>query len=168
MGSTSQTALKASFEEILSMLNPEERQQKKIPPSISKRGKIDKNKPTGDAEQQALIKAGKDEGEGGEKVLGTVHVPGIASGQWHNLKLRFEGTSITALVDDKPVLSATDNLYSHGMAGLLAGGGEKNKLSTPWFDNLLIKSVNAPTPKPTALTPGQSPIYGTEGAGDGG
>ena len=66
-------------------------------------------------------------------------------------------------MDDKPVLSVTDTLYSHGMAGLLAGGGEQKKLSTPWFDNLLIKAVNAPTPKPTALTPEQSPIYGAQG-----
>ncbi|MEO7932625.1 MAG: family 16 glycoside hydrolase [Chthoniobacterales bacterium] len=127
------------------------------------RGKTDKNRLVGDAEQQALIKAGKGESEGGEKVLGTVHVPGIAPGQWHNLKLRFKGSSITALVDDKPVLSVTDTLYSHGMAGLLAGGGEQKKLSTPWFDNLLIKAVNAPMPKPTALTPEQSPIYGAQG-----
>jgi galactosylceramidase len=115
-------------------------------------------KPEGDAEQQALIKAGKDDSEGGEKELGNIQLPNIGANQWHNLKLRFAGTNITAFVDDKLVLTATDPLYSHGMAGLRAGSGRKN-LSTPYFDNLLIKGLNDPMPKPTAAIPGQSPIY---------
>jgi galactosylceramidase len=41
---------------------------------------------------------------------------------------------------------------------LRAGSGRKN-LSTPYFDNLLIKGLNDPMPKPTAAIPGQSPIY---------
>jgi galactosylceramidase len=123
------------------------------------RGKKDKKNPAGDAEQQVLIKAGKDDGEGGERVLGAVPLPNIGPDQWHNLKLRFEGSTITGLVDEKPVLSATDTLYSHGMAGLLAGG-DKKKLGTPYFDNLLIKGINAPMPQPSTFAQGQSPIYG--------
>jgi galactosylceramidase len=122
------------------------------------RGKKEKKKLTGDAEQQAIIKAQKDEGEGGEKVLGTVYLPNIGANQWHNLKLRLEGSTITGLVDEKPVVKVTDTLYPRGMAGLLAGGGMK-KLSTPFFDNVLIKGVNAPVPKPSTAVPGQLPIY---------
>ena len=120
--------------------------------------KRDRKKLEGDAEQQALIKAGRDDSEGGEKELGSAQVSNISSNQWHNLKLRFEGTKITASIDDKPVLIADDPLYSHGMAGLRAGSGKKN-LSTPYFDNVLIKGLNGPTPKPTSALPGQSPIY---------
>lgn len=123
------------------------------------RGKTEKKKLVGDAEQQALIKAQQDDGEGGEKVLGIVHLPDIGPNRWHNLKLRFDGSTITGLVDEKPVLSATDTLYARGMAGLMAGG-EKKKLSMPYFDNVLIKAINAPVPRPSSATPGQSPIYG--------
>lgn len=122
------------------------------------RGKVDKKKPVGDAEQQALIRAGKDEGEGGEKVLATVRLPNVGPGRWHNLKLRFEGSNITGLFDGKPALSANDALYPRGMTGLLAGG-EKTKLSTPYFDNVLIKALKAPVPKPSSAARGQSPIY---------
>jgi len=123
---------------------------------------LNKKKPEGDAEQQALIKAGKagDDSKGGEKVLGTVQVPDIGPNQWHNLKLRFEGTTITGLVDDKPILTVTDNVYHRGMAGLRAGGGKK-ELSTPYFDNLLIKGLSDPIPQPSSGLPGQSPIYST-------
>ncbi|HEX6625889.1 MAG TPA: hypothetical protein VF064_19390, partial [Pyrinomonadaceae bacterium] len=94
----------------------------------------------------------------GEKLLATARLPNVGPGRWHNLKLRFEGSAITGLVDGTTVLSATDALYERGMAGLLAGG-EKAKLSTPYFDNLLIKGVNAAVPKPSRAAPGQSPIY---------
>lgn len=122
------------------------------------RGKKDKKKAVGDAEQQRIIAAQKDEGEGGEKVLGTVTIPGIRPDQWHRLKLRFKGSTITGLVDDQPVLTATDELYSRGMAGLLAGG-DKAKLSTPYYDNVLIKGLDAPVPEPSSTALGQSPIY---------
>jgi hypothetical protein len=122
------------------------------------RGKKDKNKLVGDANQQAMIAATKDEGEGGEKVLATAQLPDISVGQWHNLKLRFEGSIITGLVDGKAVVHATDALYSRGMAGLLAGG-DKKKLGTPYFDDVLIKAVNAAVPHPSPAAPEQSPIY---------
>jgi galactosylceramidase len=124
------------------------------------RGKVDKKKLIGDAEQQALIKAQNDASEGGEKDLGSVQLSNVSSNQWHNLKLRFEGSAITASVDEKSVLTATNSLYSHGMAGLRAGNGKKN-LSTPYFDNVLIKGLNDPTPKPSQAMQGQSPIYGS-------
>ncbi|MGC3991742.1 MAG: hypothetical protein QM796_19025 [Chthoniobacteraceae bacterium] len=114
----------------------------------------------GDVEQQALIKAGKagDDSAGGPVSLGSILLPNIAPNQWHNLKLRFEGTTITGFVDGRQVLTATDNVYARGMAGLRAGT-DKKKLSTPYYDNLLIKALGAPMPKPTTPNPGQSPIY---------
>jgi galactosylceramidase len=127
------------------------------------RGKKDKKQLIGDAEQQAIIKAQQDEGEGGEKVLGTVQLLDIGPDQWHNLKLRFDGSTITGLVDEKKlVLSATDTLYSRGMAGLMAGQ-EDHKISTPYFDNVLIKEINAPVAEPSSAAPGQAPIYGVSG-----
>lgn len=115
----------------------------------------------GDVEQQALIKAGKagDDSEGGEKELGVVRLSDIKPNEWHHLKLRFEGTTITGYVDDKLILSATDNVYHRGMAGLRAGS-DKKQLNTPYFDNVLIKAINAPSPQPSSAMPGQSPIYG--------
>jgi len=118
------------------------------------------NKLEGDVEQQALIKSGRagDDSEGGPKELGVINLPSISTNQWHNLKLQFTGTTITGFVDGEPVLSATNNVYARGLAGLQAGGGKK-KLSTPYFDNLLIKPLNAPTPAPSTPLPAQSPIY---------
>jgi len=121
------------------------------------RGKKSK-RATGDAEQQALFKASAQVMEYGEKELSSVQLPNIAPHQWHNVKLGFEGSTITGYVDGKPVLSVTDTLYTHGMAALLAGGDEKN-LSTPFYANLLITSKNAPEPKPLSAMPGQMPIY---------
>jgi len=126
----------------------------------------DKKKLEGDAEQQALIKAGKDDSAGGELLLGAGQLSHISSNQWHNLKLCFAGPLITGWVDGQPVLSATNQLYDHGLAGLIAGGG-KTRLSTPYFDNLLIQPPNAAAtkPEPAAATPGQSALYGHSGHG---
>jgi galactosylceramidase len=125
---------------------------------VVSRGKREKNKLVGDAEQQALIKAGKDYSEGGEKILGVVKVANLLPDTWHNLKLRFQGSSITAIVDGKPVLNVTDTLYSHGMAGLLALGGEM-ELSMPYFDNLLINAPGAKLPTPTVFPKSIKPMY---------
>lgn len=106
------------------------------------RGKVDKKKLVGDAEQQALIKKSKDEGEGGEKVLASVKLSGISSGKWHHLKLRFKKDEIIGFVDGKQVLRIKDTLYGHGMAGLYAKKYQ-DKVSTPYFDNLRITKVGA-------------------------
>jgi galactosylceramidase len=121
------------------------------------RGKADKKKLVGDAEQQALIKAQNDASVGGEKVLATVQLSDIAPNQWHTLKLRFEGSSITGFVDEKTVLNVSDALYARGLVGLLAGGGKKQ--STPFFDKLLVKPLNAAAPAPSSAIPGQMPLY---------
>lgn len=128
---------------------------------VAIRGKKDKQKAVGDAEQQALIKAMNDSSEGGERELATVRVPGVGAGRWHTLTLRFAGTRITALVDGVERLAATDSLYGAGMAGILAGSHDK-QLSMPWFDNLVIKAAGAAQPAVTAPLPGRMPLYGNQ------
>lgn len=126
---------------------------------LGSRGKKEKAA-IGDAEEQAAIKAANDDSEGGEKVLATVQLADIAPNQWHNLKLRFEGSTITVLVDGKRVLQASDTLYRHGMAGLMTGKNMDKGLSTAYFDNLLIASPNAAAaPKASSAAAGQRPIY---------
>lgn len=122
------------------------------------RGKVDKNKLVGDAEQQALIKKNRDDSEGGEKVLASVKLPKIASGKWYNLKLRFKGNEIIGFIDGKQVLKAEDALYGHGMAGLIAEKYQ-DKVSTPYFDNLRITAVGEVVSQPTAPSKAQTPIY---------
>lgn len=125
---------------------------------VAIRGKKDPKALTGDAEQQALIRAGKFDGEGGELVLGETRLAGVGPGQWHELTLRFRGEEITALVDRKIVLTAANRLYSAGMIGLLAGADTK-RLSTPWFQRLLVKPLGAPDPRPRRPGPAHVPIY---------
>lgn len=104
------------------------------------RGKKDKKKLVGDAEQQALIAARHDSGAGGELVLDSVRLDSIAPCQWHNVKLRFCGDSITGFVDDRQVLAGTDALYPRGMAGLIAPL-QPQRVPTPYFDNLIITPI---------------------------
>lgn len=128
---------------------------------VAIRGKKDKKKAVGDAEQQALIKAMNDDSAGGEKVLATGRVPGARAGRWHTLTLRFAGQRITALVDGVERLAVTDGLYGAGMAGILAGA-RQDKLSMPWFDNLVVQAAGVPAPAPTPPLPGRSVLYGNE------
>jgi galactosylceramidase len=122
------------------------------------RGKPDKKKLVGDAEQQALIRASRDDSEGGEKVLATVHADGVGPDQWHRLGLRFQGDRITGLLDGKAVLTATDNLYDHGMAGLLAGQNA-HAVSRPWFDNLAITPPEGRSASPAPAVPARGSLY---------
>ncbi len=123
------------------------------------RGRPNKRELVGDAEQQALIKARNDADPGGEKELGTVRLSNVEQNQWHNLKLHFQGSTVTAFVDGKQVLSVNDTLYARGMAGLLAGQ-EGRKVSMPYYDNVMIKGIGAPEPKPATIAREQPPIYG--------
>ena len=122
------------------------------------RGKPDKKKPVGDAEQQRLIAAAKDEGAGGERELAQTRVAKLGPRSWHNVKIRFEGSKISALVDGETVLSATDELYGSGMAGLLTGQDPK-RVSTPCFDNFTINAVGGTAPAPTPAPSGWAPLY---------
>ena len=82
----------------------------------------------------------------------------IGTNQWHNLKLQFSGANITAFVDGKLVLTASDSTYASGLAGLVTGG-EGNARNTALFDNLIINSVNAAKPEPTAFVQDAYPMY---------
>ena len=77
--------------------------------------------------------------------------------QWHNVELQFVGTTITGFVDGAQVLTATNNAFSHGMADLVTG--DSLTRNTACFDNLLINTVGAATPKPTVFAKQQLPIY---------
>jgi hypothetical protein len=44
------------------------------------------------------------------------------------------------------------------MAGLVTGSDLTNR-NTAFFDNVLVKPVGAPTPKPTVFSKNQSPMY---------
>jgi galactosylceramidase len=127
-------------------------------------GKIDKSTLVGDAEQQTLIRAKKESRGGGELMLSETKLQSVHAAEWHHLKLRFEGDVISGEVDGKVVVSATDPTYARGMAGLLAGVSPQ-RLSTPYFDNLLINIVGGPVPSPSSIAPGQSAIYVTSPAG---
>jgi galactosylceramidase len=82
----------------------------------------------------------------------------IEPNQWHKLKLQFKGATITGLVDGKPVLTATDTLYTARMAGLLAAKVNKT-LSMPYFDNVLINRIDGAVPQSSTAMDGQVPIY---------
>lgn len=62
---------------------------------------------------------------------------------WHNLKLKFSGKNIIAIIDGVQVGSARDVKYSSGMAGV--GSGWNNAR----FDNFTVQPFTGPPPKPT-------------------
>jgi hypothetical protein len=111
----------------------------------------------GDQEHQEQLQSAGNSGEKGEKPMAAGTAANVASNQWHNVKLQFSGNLITGLVDGAQVLSVTNNLYSHGMAGLITG--DTSNRNTAFFDNLLINAVGAATPKPTVFAKNRSPIY---------
>ena len=125
---------------------------------IVSRGKKSKAVTDGDAEQQTLARANKGADPGGEVFLDSAQLPDSHPRTWHNLKLVFRGSSITGIVDGKQVLTATDNSYPMGMAGLIAGG-DNEKLSTPFYDNLLITEQGGQASPPPSVLPGQTAIY---------
>lgn len=122
------------------------------------RGKLDKEELIGDAEQQALILARTDIEAGGEYVLDEADVPGLSSCSWHNLKIAFEGDTITGYVDGRPAVKADDSRYGKGMAGLISPLQEK-RVCTPYFDNLKITPLGRGSANTTAL-PAVTPLYG--------
>ena len=92
------------------------------------------------------------------KQLASGMLADFKSEKWHNLKLRFAGTKISALVDDAEVVTATDGTYASGMAGLVSGGENKTR-NTALFDDLVINAVGAPKPEPTVLAQAVIPMY---------
>lgn len=125
---------------------------------VESRGKANKTIPEGDAEQQELIRRQKDDSAGGEYVLGTATATWVNAQEWHKLTMRFEADTLTAFVDDEPVLSAQGLFYSQGMAGLMATRFSKRQ-STPYFDNLHIAPVGTRIPKTPIRRVDFSPLY---------
>jgi galactosylceramidase len=118
-----------------------------------KAGEVD----LGDKEHQAALLAAGNSGERGEKQMVSGTVNNFSTSQWHNVKLQFSGDVITGFIDGAPVLSTTNDIFSHGMAGLVTGDAKTR--NTACFDNLLINAVGAPNPKPTVFAKNQSAIY---------
>lgn len=54
-------------------------------------------------------------------------------GEWHSLKLRFKGDTITAFIDGKEVACLTDHTYGKGYAGIGTGWNHAR------FDNIKMK-----------------------------
>jgi galactosylceramidase len=121
--------------------------------SNGKAGEVD----LGDKEHRAALRAAGRSGERGEKQMVGGTVKDFDTHQWHNLKLQFAGDAITSFVNGAQVLSTTNNLFSHGMAGLVTG--DTRTRNTACFDNLLINAVGAAIPKRTTFASKQSPIY---------
>lgn len=122
------------------------------------RGKVDKKALVGDATQQEIIRAARDEGPGGVLILATARPVTSAQGRWHRLSLRFKGTSIVGSLDGKPVLTVTDATYGTGMAGLLAGADE-TRWSRPWFDSVALTADGGPLPAKVAAPPLAPVLY---------
>lgn len=72
---------------------------------------------------------------GTKKVLTSGHVS-IAPKSWHNLGLRFKGSSIEALVDGKVAGRANDSSHLNGMVAIGSGWGHIE------FDNFVVQVVN--------------------------
>lgn len=114
----------------------------------------------GDKEHQEQLRAAARAGQGGgqgEKSVTGGRVAHFDVKAWHHVKLQFAGDVITGYVDGAVVLSATNRLFSHGMAGLVTG--DQRTRNTACFDNLLINAVGAATPAPTEFSARQTPIY---------
>ena len=111
----------------------------------------------GDKEHQARLRAAGNSGEKGEIQLAASSAANVAGNQWHNVKLQFAGDVVTGFVDGVQILCATNNYFSHGMAGLVTGDSKTR--NTAFFDNLLINAVGADSPKPTVFNQRHTPIY---------
>ena len=87
----------------------------------------------------------------------------LASGQvtlanpWHNLKLRFQGATITGFVEGNKVCNITNTTYSHGMVGFITG--DLTTYNTAMFDNLLVNTVGGAVPQPTIFAQDATPAY---------
>jgi len=83
----------------------------------------------------------------------------LTANQWNNLKLRFSGTTITGFINNAQVFSVTNTLYNAGAVGF-GTGDLGNVRNSALFDNLIVNTVGAATPQPTAFPQDATPIYG--------
>jgi galactosylceramidase len=96
----------------------------------------------------------------GSTNLGTVLSSGnvTLTGLWHNVKLRFSGTTLTGFIENVQVTSITNSTHTSGMAGLGTGISVTAR-NTAMFDNLLINTVGGTTPAPTVFAQDSTPPY---------
>ncbi|MFJ6465548.1 ricin-type beta-trefoil lectin domain protein [Streptomyces sp. NPDC091387] len=71
--------------------------------------------------------------DGSNHTLATGTTTALGTGRWHNLALTFQGSQISAKVDDRQIGSVSDTAFSSGQAGLGIQG-----YRTDQFDNLSI------------------------------
>ena len=91
-------------------------------------------------------------------VLATGTVPTLDLNAWHNLKLRFAGTTITALLDGTEVSTITNTEFADGMVALVTADNGKDR-TTACFANLIVKAVDAPDPTPTDFGGDRQSLY---------
>ncbi len=86
-------------------------------------------------------------------------LPSTAGEDWHTLKMRFMGKTISGWIDGTSLFSLDNSEWSHGMAGLFAEGHPDRTRTTAYYDDLAISPCNAPLPEPTDFAPDRKPIY---------
>jgi O-glycosyl hydrolase len=72
--------------------------------------------------------------------------PALGLNTWHNLKLAFTGTQITAVLDGTTLGTVNDSSYLTGQVGLGVVGYQTNQ-----FDNLTVTRNAGPTPPPQTV-----------------
>jgi galactosylceramidase len=82
------------------------------------------------------------------------------TGKWHNVKIQFQGSTITGFIENKQVCSVTNTAFTKGMTGLITGDPSSTP-NTALFDNLIINTVNGTKPQPTVFAQDETPPYGT-------
>ncbi|MER7689741.1 NPCBM/NEW2 domain-containing protein [Streptomyces sp. NPDC097610] len=82
---------------------------------------------------------------------GTAHA--LGTHRWHTIGLRFSGTTITAVLDGRPVGAVDDSAYAAGQAGLGVVGYQTDE-----FDNLRITPVRQPAAAAATLTTALPPL----------
>lgn len=88
-------------------------------------------------------------------------IANISHWRWnrrHNVKLRFQGSRISCLIDSAVVLAIDDKTFSKGMVGLISGG-EGNGRNSAVFDDLVINEPGGQLPAPTLFPQDNQPIY---------
>ena len=98
----------------------------------------------------------------------------LGTGRWHNLKLGFNGSTITATIDGAVVGTVTDSTFGAGQVGFGTSQGQ-----TAQFDNLQVyngtppvdpspspsQSSSSPSPEPSESSPSPSPSQSPNPAG---
>jgi galactosylceramidase len=106
----------------------------------------------------ALYAAAGNTGMGSELASGTVT---LTAGQWTNVMLQMNGSTIVGKINNTQVCSVTSTSYSTGMAGLCSGltGTPDQPNNTAMYDNLIINTVGGATPPVTVFPQDTSPPY---------